>query len=195
MSIAAPRLGHLNPPAWHRPWFRYIEPVEGAEASPPADPAPKPEPPAEKSQDKTFSQADLDRIVRERLAQQARTQFGDYEELKSKAGVAKTLEDRVGSLESDLAASRSNALRTRIAAEFGISTKKGDKGEPSDADLFLTGTDEATLTAQAQRLSGLDADKKRQQANVVPKEGPTKTTDPGDEELREFARGLFGRPE
>lgn len=194
MSIAAPRLGHLNPPAWHRPWFRYVDPVDGGEGgeTPPAPPAAKPEPPADKTPDKGFTQADVDRIVKERLAQQAR-QFSDYDELKAKAGVAKTLEERVGSLESDLAASRTNALRTQIAAEYGISTKKGEKGEPSDADLFLTGADEATLIAQAQRLAGRKADEQRQKANVAPKEGATKTVEPADEELREFARSIFGR--
>jgi len=42
---------------------------------------------------------------------------------------------------------RAEALRWRIAAKHGISDE--------DAETFLTGSDEATLTRQAQRLSAL----------------------------------------
>lgn len=62
-----------------------MKPIAGAEDNPPADP-PKtpvnaPDPPAP---DKTFTQADLDRIVQERLSRQAK-QFEGYDELKEKA--------------------------------------------------------------------------------------------------------------
>ena len=145
----------------------------------------------------TFTQADIDRIVKDRLAQQAKTiaaKFSDYDETKAKAETAKSLEDRLGSLEAELTSTKASALRTSIAARFGVSTEKGAKGEPSDADRFLTGTDEETLTAQAQRLSTRQADLKKQ-GNVAPKEGETKST--GDEKapLREFAKELFGRAE
>lgn len=138
-----------------------------------------------------FTQADVDRIVRDRLQQQAKNKFGDYDELKTKAGQAQTLEERLGTVESELSSTKASALRAQIAAEFGISTKKGPKGEPSDADLFLTGSDEASLTAQAQRLAGREADRKTH-GNVAPKEGDTKTTGKNDNPLREFAKELFG---
>lgn len=140
--------------------------------------------------DVKFTQADVDRIVRERLAQQRKNEFGDYGDLRQRAETAKTLEERLGSLENELQSARTDALRARIAAEYGISTKKGDKGEPSDADLFLTGTDETTLIAQAQRLGAREVEKKKQ-GNVAPKEGDTKTTGEGDGIPREFVRGLF----
>jgi hypothetical protein len=145
-----------------------------------------------KQEGKTFTQADVDRIVTERLARQAKNDFGDYDELKKTAAGAKTLEDRLGSLEAELTTSKTEALRARIAAEFGISTKKGEKGEPSDADLFLTGTDEATVTAQAERLGVKVADQKKQ-GNVAPKEGAPTTTGDGSQDLREVARRLFNR--
>lgn len=145
------------------------------------------------TQGKTFTEAEVNDIVRDRLKQQATNKFGDYDELKTKAGTAQTLEERLGSLESELSTTRAAALRTSIAADFGISTKKGPKGEPSDADLFLTGSDESTLTAQAQRLAGREADRKRN-GNVAPKEGDTKTTGATDTGMREFADQLFGRP-
>jgi hypothetical protein len=144
----------------------------------------------EQSKGQAFTQADVDRIVRERLAQQAKNKFGDYDDLKSRAGVAQTLEERLASLESELSTTRADALRTNIAAKFGISTEKGPKGEPSDADLFLTGSDESTLTAQAQRLAGREADRKKQ-GNVAPREGAT-TTSGQDDGLRDFTKRLFG---
>lgn len=147
---------------------------------------------AETQQGTTFTQADVEKIVRDRLAQQAKNKFGDYDELKSKAGTAATLEERLGSLESELGSTKAEALRTRIAAKFSISTEPGKDGEPSDADLFLTGADEATLTSQAQRLAGRVADRKKQ-GNVAPKEGTTSTTGNEDSDLREATRALFGR--
>jgi hypothetical protein len=140
----------------------------------------------------SFSQADVDRIVRERLAQQAKNKFGDYDDLKTKAGESQTLEQRVAEMETRAQAAEAESRRARVAAEFGISTKKGPKGEPSDADLFLTGTDESTLTAQAQRLAGREEDRKKQ-GNFAPKEGTTTSTGGDDEDLRGFARKLFNK--
>lgn len=33
-----PHLGALPAPAWHRPWLRYVDPVDGATVTPPAEP-------------------------------------------------------------------------------------------------------------------------------------------------------------
>lgn len=151
-------------------------------------------PMSEENQPKTFTQDELDSIISERLKRQEREKFGDYADLKKRAGETATLEQRFGQLETELATTRAGALRASVAAAHGISTKKGEKGEPSDADLFLTGSDEATLTAQAERLAGRAADQK-QQGNVAPKEGTTTTTTTGtaNQELREFAKDLFGK--
>lgn len=136
-------------------------------------------------------QAEVDRIVKERVARE-RAKFTDYDDLKAKAEGARTLEERLGLLEGELSTTKAQALRTSIAARFGISTEPGAKGEPSDADLFLTGSDESILTAQAQRLVGREADRKKA-GNVALKEGETKITGTDDGETREFARNLFGR--
>lgn len=148
----------------------------------------------QQEQGTTFTQADVDRIVKDRLTKQAKSiaeKFSDYDETKAEAAKAKSLEERLGTLESELSTTKAQALRTSIAAKFGISTEKGEKGEPSDADLFLTATDESTLTAQAQRLATRQADAKKT-GNVAPKEGETKTTGGPTADLREFAKGLFG---
>lgn len=76
---------------------------------------------------------------------------------------------------------RTEALRFRIASKHQVSDE--------DADLFLTGTDEETLTKQAQRLSEKAAERKRT-GNKAPLEGGV--SDPPADEVREFARGLFG---
>ena len=148
----------------------------------------------ETQSEQKFTQAQVNAIVQQRLTEQATNKFGDYDELKTKAEGAKTLEDKVTVLTTKITQSEAKALRSAIAAEYGISTKKGPKGEPSDADLFLTGSDEATLTAQASRLAAQVAERKKS-GNVARKEGDTTTEGKGDGEMREFARNLFGRAE
>lgn len=143
-----------------------------------------------KPQETTFSQADVERIVRERLAQQAKNKFGDYDDLKTKAGESQTLEQRIAEMETRTQKAEAEALRARVAAEFGVSTKKGPKGEPSDADLFLTGADVDTLTAQAQRLAAREVDRKKQ-GNFAPKEGTSPTDSGESEDLRDFTKKLF----
>lgn len=133
---------------------------------------------------KTFSQADVDKIVKERLTQQARSKFGDYEDLKVKAEGAKTLEDQVAELAAKHSAAEARALRSDIAARHGINTE--------DRDLFLTGSDEATLEAQAKRLAERDAERKAK-GNVAPKEGGVMNTGSDDSDARDFTAKLFGR--
>jgi len=89
--------------------------------------------------------------------------------------------ERLQALEAEATSARAEALRLRVAAKFGI----GDE----DADLFLTGTDEETLTKQAQRLSARDADRKKQ-GNHVPREGNPNPAPAGDD--AQFARSLLG---
>jgi len=89
--------------------------------------------------------------------------------------------ERLRAAETDATTARSEALRLRVAAKHGISEE--------DADLFLTGTDEATLTKQAERLAGREAERKKQ-GNHVSREGTTTTVTDNDE--RATARAIFG---
>jgi len=148
----------------------------------------------QQEQQATFTQAEVDRIVAQRAERIAKQRYPDYDDLKARAEGATTLEERLAAVEGELSTTKAEALRTRIASEYGISTKAPKDGEPSDAELFLTGNDEATLTAQAQRLAAQVADRK-QHGNVAPKEGTTTTTGGTDEETREFARNLFAKAE
>lgn len=138
----------------------------------------------QQQKEQSFTQADIDRIVKDRLEQQAKNKFGDYDELKAKADGAKTVEQKLADLESKHAEAEARALRSDIAAKHSISAE--------DRDLFLTGTDEATLTAQAKRLQEREAERKKQ-GNVARNEGGTKNEGKGDESTREFVRGLFGQ--
>ncbi|HET7666549.1 MAG TPA: hypothetical protein VFK56_10865 [Mycobacterium sp.] len=132
-------------------------------------------------QEQTFTQADVDRIVRERVKRE-REKFADYDDLKAKAGEAATAEERIAALEKEIQATQREALRRRVQAAHGISDE--------DADLFLTGTDEETLTAQAKRLADRESERKSN-GNHVPREG--NNPQPTDDPMRSFARGLFDR--
>lgn len=149
--------------------------------------------PGELPAGKTFTQADVDRIVQDRLAQQAKNKFGDYDALKTKAGESASLEERLAGLETRAQEAERSALRATIAAAHGISTAKGANGEPSPAELLLTGTDEATLTAQAKALSGMQVEQKKH-GNVAPKEGtPPAQTGDDNTDLRDFTKKLFNK--
>lgn len=147
--------------------------------------APK-EKPAEgeqqEGQDKpqTFTQAEVDRIVADRVKRE-RSKFSDYNDLKAKASESKTLEDRLADMEKRVTSADAKALRSDIAAAHGISAE--------DRDLFLTGTDEDTLTAQAQRLAQREVDRKKK-GNVAPNEG--RSPEPKDDPNREFIRNMLG---
>lgn len=148
-----------------------------------------PETPENGPEVKTFTQDEVNELVgKARVDERRKVQakFADYDELSEKAKGAKTLEDRLAEIEQRAKDAEAKALRSDIAARFGLSTE--------DRDLFLTGADEETLTAQAQRLSAREADRKKQ-GNVAPTEGGNPT--PGDDraEDRAFVRGLFGTPD
>lgn len=148
------------------------------------------QPAGSEPQGQTFTQDEVNRIVKERAERLAKQLYPDYDDLKAKAGETQTLEQRIADMERESAAAKAEALRSRVAAEFGISTKKGPKGEPSDADLFLTGADESTLTAQAERLTARESDRKKQ-GNFAPKEGTSPVDSGTTEDLRDFTKKLF----
>lgn len=139
------------------------------------------------------SQEDLNRIISERV-KRVEAKFGDYKDVKTKAAKLDEIENanrteaekaqaRIAELESELTGVRGEFTRTRIASEHGIT-------DPEDIALFLTGSDEATLTKQAQRLAGRTEDRKKQ-GNVVPNEGATSSSLKGGD-AQATARALFG---
>ena len=148
---------------------------------------PQAEEPQEGEDAKTFDAAYVKRLRDE--AAKYRT------EAKANADAAKRLADieeatksdqqkqaeRLAELERDAQAARAEALRYRVAAKFQVSDE--------DAELFLTGTDEETLTKQAERLTARTAERKKT-GNVVTREGSTPTAAETSEAT--FARELLG---
>lgn len=139
------------------------------------------------------SQDDLNKVVADRVARE-RAKYADYKDLKAKAAKLDEFEQanqteaekaaaRVAELESELNAVRSETTRLRIASEHGIT-------DADDIALFLTGTDEETLTKQAKRLADRDADRKKH-GNHVPREGATAGQAKPDDR-RAFADFLTG---
>ena len=138
------------------------------------------------------SQEALDKALSKRLERE-RAKFADYDELKAKAGQLDALaeesrpeldkaKDAATKAEGERDSARAEALRLRIAVEHGISIE--------DADLFLTGSDEESLRAQAKRLSDRETDRKKQ-GPLAPREGQT-ISRPADNGEAAFARSLFG---
>lgn len=132
-------------------------------------------------QEATLTQVDVDRIVKERIAR-VEAKYADYSDLKAKAEGAKTVEQQLADLSQKHADAEARALRSDIAAKHGISAE--------DRDLFLTGSDEVALTAQAIRLADRATDQKKH-GNRAPKEGDTTTGADKNKDMREFTRDLF----
>lgn len=94
--------------------------------------------------------------------------------------------ERIAKAEAEVASVPSkvaDALREHLVALHEI--------DKDDAELFLTATDPDLLLKQVTRLVG-QSDKRK--TNTVPREGKTPSAS-GDDDLREFARGLFKRTE
>lgn len=90
--------------------------------------------------------------------------------------------DQLAAAQRDAEQARAEALRFKIAAKFQVSDE--------DADLFLTGTDEETLTRQAQRLTDREAERKKG-GNHVAREGKNPSAAKANDE-RATVRELFG---
>ena len=101
-------------------------------------------------------------------------------EQASKTEAERTAE-RITALERQLAEANTTALRASIASTYNIAAE--------DRDLFLTGTDEETLTVQAKRLAARESELK-QNGNHVPAEGRNPSSEDGQLD-RTFVRNLF----
>lgn len=98
------------------------------------------------SAEKKLSQADVDRIVQERLARE-RQKYADYDDLKAKAEAADSsktdlekLTEQIEALKAENEGNKTKALRSEIASA---------KGVPA---ALLTGSTQEELEAQADAL-------------------------------------------
>ena len=152
----------------------------------PTDPAVEPAEPQVGTEPKTFDE-DYVKGLRAEAAKhrtEAKANAAAASELAQIKEAQKTdaqkAADRLAEAEAKATKAEAAAVRWKVAAKFGVSDE--------DADLFLTGTDEETLTKQAQRLTGL-AEERKKNGNQVPREG-TNPKQPADE-MREFVRSVF----
>jgi len=148
------------------------------------DPNPTPDPTPDPTPE-SFTQADVDRIVAERLKREreaTKAKFGDYDDLKAKAEGAKTLEGRVAEIERQAKESEARALRAEVANAKGLTPTQAKR---------LVGSTKEELEADADELLA-DIGAQKSKNNVSPREGnnPKSGT---DDEGRAFARELFGR--
>jgi hypothetical protein len=130
--------------------------------------------------EQTFTQADVDRIVRERVTRE-REKFADYDELKATAGKAKTAEERITALENEIEATRLSAARAQIATEFKLTDKQA-------AALKYAPSEEAAREI----AEGLAAETSAQQrnGNHVPNEGTNPQS--GEDQMARFTDAVFG---
>jgi hypothetical protein len=137
----------------------------------------------------TFTQADVDAAVEKVAAKiraderrKAAEKYADYDDLKKRAEGAQSLEDRVAEIERQAKESEARAMRAEVANAKGLT--------PNQAKRLVGATREELETDADELLKDIGAQKKR--GNHVPDEGKTPSKS-GDDPVREFARGLFGR--
>jgi hypothetical protein len=113
------------------------------------------------------SQEELNKVIGERI-KRVESKFSDYRDVKAKAekldeieranqSEAERLSEEVNTAKAEADAARAELLRYRVAADHGIT-------DADDIALFLTGSDEETLTKQAKRLQARDEDAGRPRA-------------------------------
>lgn len=120
--------------------------------APSVEPAVQPDPPAAPKADEPLGGPGLKALQAEREARaEAERKLAVFEAAQDEAEKAKLSDIERATTEAaearkEAEAAKAEALRLRIAAKHGISDEE-------DMELFLTGTDEATLTRQAERLA------------------------------------------
>lgn len=134
------------------------------------------------------TQADLDRVVKERADRIARSQFADYDELKEKASkvdtIASEYEDKLKGattkqteLEKELGKAKLETVKVTAIHDFKLSKELAE---------FVDGDDEKTIRAKAEKLSkGVGGSSF--QIDKTPKPDD-KTSD-----TKKVAQGLFGK--
>lgn len=170
--------GVLYAPAWHRPWLRYVEGEQGGGTGGEGTPQTGSEATG------TDWKAKYEEAIghSRKWEQRAKDNADAARRLADIENASKTAEqqnaDKIAALEQKLAASERTALVARVQATHGISDE--------DAALFLTGADEAALTAQAKRLA-----ERAPAGPVVPSEGTPNDNNSTSPE-RAFLREIFG---
>ena len=166
-------------PSWYRPGMRLLEGGEGAGAPPVPQAAGDDSGTDWKAEARKWESRAKDNKTRADANEDAARRLADLENANKTAETQNA--QRSTELENKLAAAERTALVARVQASHGLSDE--------DAALFLTGADEAALTAQAKRLAERVA-----AGPVVPGEG-TPNNPSSDDPMRALARRLFNSEE
>lgn len=169
-------LGSLPAPAWHRPWLRYADPVDGAggtpaSEAPPADPAappapPVPQPPAGGAPQPPTPPAEQVSDLPEwaqKIISDARKEAGDYRTAKNTADqqlaailkAAGVVDDKdpAAALEARTQ-ERDTAMQERDAVRRELAVLKAAQAVGADTSKLL---DRASFTTTIQGLDVQDA--------------------------------------
>lgn len=168
-------------------------------------------------ENKTFSQADVDRIVNERLKRERdknAEKYGDYDELKAKAQAADTSKSEMTKLAEWLAASEkktadmeARALRMEVAQAKGLTAAQAKRLSGStkeeleaDADELLETfgsskkdepkPEEAKDDKPAEEASPFGRPKERLTSGAAPAAEPEKSPEELADEVRKRTRGI-----
>jgi len=157
--------------------LRFVEGDGGDSGAGQGDAGKSGEEPQGKS-DHTFTQADVDRIVADRLKRE-RERYADYDDLKARAGQATTLEERVAQIERTAREASERAMRAEVANAKGLTPTQAKR---------LVGSTREELEADADELLA-DIGASKRNGNHAPLEG---NNPPPADDKDATARAFFG---
>ena len=146
-------------------------------------------------QNKTFTQADVDAFIKDRLARE-RQKYSDYDELKSKAAeydkaqdASKTELQKMQEANAKLQAKLDGMEKEKKLLDTRSKVAK-EKGIPAD---LLTGEDEDTCKAQADAILKFAKGPKYPSVKETKHEANQNATNSTNEDFRALAGQIFGR--
>jgi hypothetical protein len=159
-------------------------PADGGQDPTPQDQDNKPDEPLREPGKKALESERAARAAAEKAAAELQAKLDEIE--KANLSEVERAKREAQEAKAELERARSEATRARIQAKFAISDE--------DAELFLTATDEATLTKQAERLAQRAEDRKKN-GNRAPLQGRTPSSVSGgkDQAKREWLRSMTDR--
>lgn len=147
--------------------------------------------PSEGGAEKTFTQADVDRIVEERLKRE-RAKFSDYDDLKEKAQRLKEAEDQekseseklkeqVSQLQQERDQAKTESLRSTIASEKGLTAKQARRLTGSSREELESDADDLLDTFGAKKDDSGGEEEAPRESSRPPKESLQPGASSGDE--------------
>lgn len=105
-------------PAFHRPWFRYVDPVDGAEATPPENEPAEPKEPNWKTEARKHEARSKEWKAKAEANEAAAQRLAELEEAQKTE--AQKAQDALSQAQADLAQERTARLRAEVSADKGV---------------------------------------------------------------------------